>query len=512
MAEKYVMINDIIEDHNARMHNLKKYYPFFLLTANTFSMYKEGKYLNLDMGYIIMASIRFMINENNFNEKDVTYEEYEDFLLELLHRDFLVEDSKEEEHELVGYIFDKLKNDGKAFEFRFFDPSDKKTKASRVKLIESRISNGQVFYHITADAIEFYLDTKEIKDESTISVQQLLLEKMINSKNFKGGIEVVKRINGEVSKLILEKENVINLLSYDVFSGAKACEDYMNTVARWFSDEQKLFIKNKELIDKALKMANDSTTNYEEAASKIKSLSDISKLEIELKKTIARHNELIDETVDLQNISDSIINRAKLRKLRPVFDFRGFMGKLDKADEPDMMSHVLMPLFKPNIKKSFNMNAIDELLTYRQDNKESGEKIVKEDIVRDFKYEDQIEDERIAANYVKMFTEIMNQVNKKNTISLKELNAIFEIKFGDEIFRNGDFYSFLVHLSGKKTYVISTLKNKQDTFLEGIIAVNLDEDSFDKYKNMTITLDFGDLEVIDIAPGFSVTNIQFGRR
>lgn len=28
MALKYVMINDIIEEHNARMQNLRKYYPF----------------------------------------------------------------------------------------------------------------------------------------------------------------------------------------------------------------------------------------------------------------------------------------------------------------------------------------------------------------------------------------------------------------------------------------------------------------------------------------------------
>ena len=41
-----------------------------------------------------------------------------------------------------------------------------------------------VWYSISSDAIEFYLDTKEIKEESRISVQQLLLEKMIQAQNF----------------------------------------------------------------------------------------------------------------------------------------------------------------------------------------------------------------------------------------------------------------------------------------------------------------------------------------
>ena len=66
-----------------------------------------------------------------------------------------------------------------------------------MRLIESRIEDGTVWYSISPEGIEFYLDTKEIKDESRISVSQLLLEKMINSQNFRGGVEVVERINEE---------------------------------------------------------------------------------------------------------------------------------------------------------------------------------------------------------------------------------------------------------------------------------------------------------------------------
>ena len=222
MALKHVMINDIIAEHSARMQNLKKYYPFFVLNETTFSQYKEGKYSFLDMGYITMASLRFFINENNFREKDITYEEYESFLTELLDRDFEISDTDEEKKQLTSYIFDKLKNDGRAFEFKFYDPEVRKNRIYRVKLIDSRIENGQVLYTITSDGIEFYLDTKEIKDESKINISQLLLEKMIRSNNFKGGIDVVKRINSQVTKLLLEKEQVLKLLSIDVFEGAKA--------------------------------------------------------------------------------------------------------------------------------------------------------------------------------------------------------------------------------------------------------------------------------------------------
>jgi hypothetical protein len=42
----------------------------------SFDQYKDGKYCALDMGYILMAVLRFFIEENNFKEKDITYNEY----------------------------------------------------------------------------------------------------------------------------------------------------------------------------------------------------------------------------------------------------------------------------------------------------------------------------------------------------------------------------------------------------------------------------------------------------
>lgn len=510
MAEKYIMINDIIEEHSARMFNLKKYYPFFVLADTTFSMYKEGKFEDLDMGYITMASLRFLINENNFNQEEISYEDYERFLRELLRRDFKLSIEEDEEKELILYIFDKLKNDGKAFEFGFFDPSTKKKKITRVKLIDSRIVDGKVLYHITSDGIEFYLDTKEIKDESNISVQQLLLEKMINAKNFKGGIEVVKRINSEVSKLILKKEEVINILSYDVFAGAAASKEYMDTVATWFEEEQKLFIKNRDLIDVAIsKAAFNNETGAE--GGRFKSLDDIHKLEVELKKTITRHGELISETMELQKVADNIIGRAKFKKLRPVFDFKNTLSKLEQMDDATNLEVVLKPLMKPNIKKTFTMTTIDNLLTFNNENGDKGEKIVKEKVEEDFVYEDEIEDMRIENNFKKMFLELLDRLYKKGSISQREFNGILEIKFGKELFVNGDYYSFMVHLAQKKEYDIAAMLIKQDTFLEGIVVNAFEGEEYAMYKDMKFRLNFDSDEEVQLGDHFVTTNVNYER-
>ena len=515
MAENYIMINDIMEEHHARMQNLRKYYPFFVLNETTFTQYKDGKYSDLDMGYITMASLRFLINENQFNEQTVTYEQYEAFLLELLHRDFHLQESPEEESELAGYIFDKLKNDGRPFEFHFFDPEDKKRKTARVKLIESEIEDQVVRYHITAEGIEFYLDTKEVKDESKISVQQLLLEKMITAKNFKGGIEVVHRINSEVKRLLAQKESVIALLSHDVFKGAEACENYMATVARWFEEEQKLFAKNKALIEQTLAKASVSEAGAKETTVFYRSLEEISRLETELKKTIHRHGELIRETTDLQNIADQMIHQAKIRRLRNVFDFRGSLQRLKERDDPAAMRYILTPLFAPKIEKSFNLNAIDNMLTYKTEQADHGEKIIKEETNRNFRYEDEKEDERILHNFGQMFYELLDQLEKKESIELKEFSAILEIRYGDQFLKNGDYYSFLVHLAQKSEYSVRKLYEKPETFLENLVQEAWDEEAKERFLCAGFTLEFLEQEEITIPQDeteFTITNIMFYRK
>ena len=67
MAEN--MTGDIISDHRERMLNLKKYYPFFRLIDTSFSNFKDGKFEILDMGYIVMAVLRFFIEFSKETKK-----------------------------------------------------------------------------------------------------------------------------------------------------------------------------------------------------------------------------------------------------------------------------------------------------------------------------------------------------------------------------------------------------------------------------------------------------------
>lgn len=505
MSEEYTLVRDIVCDHNERMLNIKKYYPFFRLSEISFSTYKEGKFDSLDMGYIVMAVLRFFIEENNFHEKPVTYNEYADFMHEILIRDFELEIDKEEEKELVSYIFDKLKNDGKPFSYEYFDPESKKKKTIRTKLIDNKISEDKVLYFITADAITFYLDTKEIKDESNITINQVLLSKMISTRNFRGGTEVIVRINNEVSRLISRKNEILNVLGYDVFAGIKMYEDFMENTAKWFEEEQKLFEKNKELVDKALKSCESDAGYYA-------AMEDIYHLEKELNRAMNKHSELLEACMALQGKADELIVSAKINRLRSTFDFRKMLSELINSDDVNNLELIAKPLLKLGVKKTFSFSMLDNMLTYKSEDKESGEKIKNTEFEDNFRYPDELEEERISNNHGIMLKTLLELLIEKDSFGLNDLNDELVKNYGENSIKNADYYSFLVHLCQKNMYEIDRTLEKPDTFLEEIICRNFEEkpEEYKKYRYLSFELKFNQ-ETIKIGEN-EIADIIFERR
>jgi hypothetical protein len=496
MSEEYTLVRDIVYDHNERMLNIKKYYPFFKLCETSFNQYKDGKYEVLDMGYIMMAVLRFFIEENNFREKMVTYSEYELFMSDVLERDFELKLEENEEKELIGYIFDKLKNDGKPFSYEYFNPVTKKKNVLRTKIIDNKIVENNIVYFITSDAIEFYLDTKEIKDGSNITVAQVLLEKMISTRNFRGGTEIVSRINNEVNRLIAKKNEILGILSYDVFQGIKAYEEYIETTIKWFDEEQELFAKNKQLIEQALRAGENDNRYYE-------AMEDIYHLESELNKAMNKHSELLNACIMLQSKVDEMVTKAKFNRLRSSFDFRKVMSDMMEKGDGKNLELFVKPLLKLNTRKTFSLKVLDNMLNLRTEDKEDKEKVKAEEYNENFKYDDEIEEDRIAYNYTIFLETLFQMLLEKREFDLKEYNKILVERQGRVVMKNADYYSFLVHLCQKQEYDMEEIQEKPDTFLEEFMQKMLQ----DKYKYIRFKINFTDEELNIL--GNEVNNVIF---
>lgn len=475
MTQENVLQNDIILEHRTRMLNLKKYYPFFKLTENGFDTFRQGQYAVLDMGYIVMAVLRFFIEENNFKEKDVTYPEYVEFIKECIRRDFSLDVSADEGKDIADYIFDKIKNDGKPFEFAYYDPVDKKHRVSRMKLIESVIRNNTVWYSISADAIEFYLDTKEIKDESRISVQQLLLEKMIRAQNFKGGTRVVGRINDEVELLLLKKKYVEQIMSSDISAGFEAYREFVDTGMQWFDEEQRLFVKNKELTSAALSKMEHGGQQMTEGC--MRAADEIYELDNQLKVAMNRHGELLRACMDMQKMTDDIIRRNKLSRLRSHCDYRRMLEQMIKSETTAPLEFMVKAMLKPKTHKMFNLTMLDDCLSSRSAQQETPEEISSQP-EQEIIFADEAEADRISHNYGFFMKNLLQALKLQRSFTLSWFNDFLRNKYKDKagrIFNNSDYYSFFVHLCQKRKYVIGGVKGEQESFLDGILKKELAE-------------------------------------
>ena len=450
MPQENILVNDIISDHRERMLNLKKYYPFFKLSEVSFSWYKEGIYDSLDMGYILMAVLRFFIEENNFKERDVTYAEYAEFMNRCIRRDFKLNPPQGDMSILVDYIFDKLKNDGKPFV----------------------------------------------------------------SKDFKGGTDVVRRINKEVDRLWVKKNQVMALLSADVFTGLEAYEEFFGTGIRWFDEEQKLFVKNSELIDAAQRKAESDKGN-DDYGSYLKITGEIYQLDTELKIAMNNHLKLLSACTQLGIMADEMVKKAKLGRLRPSFDFRNALELAMKKDDMELLGNLVRPVMGLKLIKTFPIERIGDMITYRPEREEQAERI-ENPAVENIVYDDELEDARIRDNYAALIKMLLAMLRRRDSFDLRTFNESAVKVLGDTLFENGDYYSFLVHLCQKKEYVFETDRQSMETFLDEIFRDCAAKDEYAEYLGTHFSIEPAGGDEIEISANsqdnalpFTITNIIF---
>ena len=225
---------------------------------------------------------------------------------------------------------------------------------------------------------------------------------------------------------------------------------------------------------------------------------------------VNKHSELLAACTDLQLKADEIIAGAKFSKLRRSFNFKNALRMMMENDDSTALEMMILPLLDLNIKKQFSLTSIDKLLSAKAVAEEKGEKIEEKQEI-EYIYEDELEEQRIGDNYVSLISVLVNKLSMCDVgegFDLRELNLCLAEAFGESVYKNGDYYSMLVHMCQKKHYDIAEVVSDTDTFFEAElkraakdmtdIAFELSFDDNDKVKLMN--------EI------FEISNIQFTRR
>ena len=158
-----------------------------------------------------------------------------------------------------------------------------------------------------------------------------------------------------------------------------------------------------------------------------------------------------------------------------------------------------------NTKKSFNLNYIDEALTMRPARYEELEKVsVKKQ--KEIIFEDELEEKRIADNYVFIMKNLISALHKKEAFTLEEFNLSMKNMYSENVLKNADYFSFFVNLCQKKKHITGGADMDSESFMDDIL-----KKYFENEAPVVFSIDEGNGKMLELMDGCEVSDITFHR-
>mgnify|MGYP000414628395 CR=1 FL=1 len=206
-----------------------------------------------------------------------------------------------------------------------------------------------------------------------------------------------------------------------------------------------------------------------------------------------------------------MVEQGTLNAIRPVVYFRQFLETALKKDDVEQLKLLAEPLFQAKKKKMFDLKRLDEMLALRRGMDEEREEIESEEEA-DYVYDDELEEQRISSNYRILVRELFAMLKETDCFTLREWNEQLEVRYGQKIFANGDYYSFLVNLCQKHEIVIRDAVRHPATNFEAVLKQYFEIEGTEEELQMDFCLEtLTDEEPVTFLECFSVTNIRVER-
>ncbi|MEA1961629.1 MAG: hypothetical protein U9N81_10235 [Bacillota bacterium] len=503
-------IDELIEEMDVRMENLKVFFPFFQLL-------KVPNPYQYSLPQLAIGVLHCLLNEGSLKSQGLTHAMLGSFISEYIQKAWGEALHSEEAKEITTFVLDKMQNDGANFSFPYYSFQDQQQHTNHIKLIETRpnASYKDVVYYISNDGLDFFLKTKEFLDRAALTTQLLMLRLQLERGNFDHALNQVKDINIRLKLISSQKAEIIAYLSENTQATDRYIA-YLDDIAQILNEQEELFDGCREIVDK----------NQEEYRSKIdrKMLSEEDKkvftmlrvTENELKLTIEHYRQLIIINTELSNDFDRILDYKMRSALSERFDFKGVLERIIEEDRPpEVIRFMVEPLLQPNRMKQLNpLKALTPQKIFRRD-KEELEEVRHEEVI-ELLLMDDLAEGRERHNFSIYARCLLDMLSVKERFTLQEW--VDSLRFNNEdMIRNRDFIGFILALFGDK----DRDDNIQILDLQKIMRVEERECSIlqqafqnhsawmgDKIHKIVITLN-PEHENIELGHGITMTNMMF---
>lgn len=435
--------NKRFQDTNERLRRLKNSFPFFKLYVYS----SQGERVSYDAAYLAIDILTFLIEEGKLKARSLSTEEIENHLKKILKEIYPSQEYNSKE--ITRSILELLETDrnGDTYLFEHIDPIRNKPARYYVSLIRYDIATQG--YEITEDGLDFMISTKELPEESRISVGLILFKKQIESHSFVTALNTVQELNLNV---IRKKESKQELLKKMLYGGTDIIEDfskYAKDVFNQLKEEEELF----EQVRKSLQEITKNPDGIEIISNSNVKINEedfvvLSKITSELDRGYELHSSLLKDFTSISGEYDDICSN----RLNSLFDMRWrFREMLESNIKMNRQNDVhvvgMQPLFLPHIPRHFSIFKIFEPQTVSRKKNSVDETREKGEWAATKLLDDEVK-ERQLNNFRIYAYSLLDLINLRGgKVSLDAFLKHVENKLGSEALYNIDLLPFLLALN-----------------------------------------------------------------
>ena len=493
---------------------------------------RDTRYNMFDMMNITFSVLCYLQYSTLSNDEGCYLEDIGEFINELLVSYYETTISSEQSIEIADYIVrDVLQAKGSMLTAEIIDFDKGQIETFTFILVESNLkfskSDKRNRYRLTHEAMEILFRTDEVDSVMLMNLKTLILKKTLEGSNYDKALkQIIELVN--ISKVLYSKvESLLNRMKVRVYEiSIKEVKELQESLNQQFDEQYYKFKNILDIVDKRKKEIN-TKLNYNEEK---KLEDDIRKLDM----IKAKLNIIIEEYSKLLNLKQDIYTTYTNELLAAIesgyktgLDF----NKIRNEFESNIITSknvikLFNPLFKPYIKKRFNIDAFFQPQNIYYEN------LVKEDKKDNLILGDSdilvsnklIEIERINSIYESGLALILNYILSSNNLEItleelvKKAKEKNDVDYSELVLKR-DFYEMLLSIYRSKNNPLN-LKECYEEFCQyeeksilNFNAVSVVGKVFIKDKNLrsiaTLKIEkYGDT-IIKVEDKFMINNLVF---
>lgn len=354
-------MHEALQGFAGRMQSLLIFRPLFELAQA--KRYPEYDRVALGFGVLLFILNNMLMGRNECEHRDVAK-----FLRQIIqdnYNQFLTED---ESLEMAYFFLDALRNNGRPFNYNYYDLESGAENTVKFSLIEmaSYKIHGQVSFRLSNFGLDLLFKTKELYKELHLSISQLYLRQQIEKGVFREAWRTVDDMYVQV-KEIHEEINGLKLRIIRNVSQVTIAEyaEIFNRVNEQFRREKEVFRSLRALLEDTFHQYQDKMRSANEdgqSAALAQTMDDLTKVSNKLDVVINEHNSLLHRQLSLSSLMEeamleSFVNtfRTKINMEREVLD-----EVIGAQSSLDQVRRIIHPLLRPGAHQFFNiMKALD---------------------------------------------------------------------------------------------------------------------------------------------------------